>query len=131
MLKTGGGYMKNKTLFCINVLELSTSRGYAVDVKCCKMFYFTCKHISSTCVQRDFSFSFLTSAKHLQKYFRAVTSRGYTVNVKCFILHVTTSYLQDVFNMLKHSQNVLVFYFRPTCNQRKTFLKTFTEMFSR
>jgi len=25
---------------------------------------------------------------------------------KCFILHVTTSYLQHVFNMLKHFQNI-------------------------
>jgi len=59
--------------------------------------------------------------KHLQKRFRAVDlprlCRGRKNVVKCFILHVTTSYVQHVFNMLKHLQtickNVVVFYF--TC----------------
>jgi len=57
-----------------------------------------------------------------------MTSRDYAVGIKCFILHVTTSYVQHVFNMLKHLQNicknVLVFYF--TCiPTSKTFLQMF------
>jgi len=46
--------------------------------------------------------------KHLQNICKNVlepsTSRGYAVDVKCFIVHVTTSYLQYVFSMLKHLQ---------------------------
>jgi len=50
------GYMKSKT-FAKNVLELSTSRGYAV-ARGCKNFYFTCNHLlSSTCVQRAETFA--------------------------------------------------------------------------
>jgi len=46
--------------------------------------------------------------KHLPKCFRAVDfprpCRGRKNVVKCFILHVTTSYFQHVFNILKHLQ---------------------------
>jgi len=59
--------------------------------------------------------------KHLQNVSEPSTSCGNTVDVKCFILHVTTSYLQYVFNMLNHLQKCLASYF--TCIQRKTFEK--------
>jgi len=60
---------------CKNVLELSTSRGYAVDVKCCKMYYFIC--------------SLTTSKTFLQMI------------CKCFILRVTT-FLEVVTREIKH-----------------------------
>ena len=48
-------------------------------------------------------------AKHSRKYFRAVDyprlHRG-CQNVVFFILHVVTAYLQRVFSMLKHLQNI-------------------------
>ena len=48
--------------------------------------------------------------KHLQKRFRAADFprrwRWRKNVVKCFILHVTTSYVQHVFNMLKHLQKM-------------------------
>jgi len=50
----------------------------------------------------------------MQKCFRAVDFPqlccGRKNFVKRFILHVTTFYLQHVFNMLKHLQKCLVFY---------------------
>ena len=58
----------------------------------------------------DFYRRFMVTLTHSQKSFRAVDfprlCRGRKNVVKCFILHVTASYLQHVFNMLKHLQNI-------------------------
>jgi len=42
---------------------------------------------------------------------------------KCSIVHVTTSYLQHVFNMLKHLQKCFATFLQMFC--RKTFAKHF------